>query len=319
MLFEDVFEEYKIYASKRHKKQCFDTITQIFKKYILSYFKGREVSSLTIQDIISWEDYIYSKNFSNNYNKNIYCSFNSFMKYCVLCSYISSNLLSVVGCFKKKFEIHDYDVYNLYEFKRFRHGLKNRVYRYFFDFLYSYGTRSGEAMALKFSDLRGKHLHIGSSIQRRGKRAIDTPKTPNFNRFLTLDIVMRLKMFILKCYYIKKYGDSNYDYFIFGGKSPLSPTSIKRYKHSACAKTGIREITVHEFRHSYATRMIKKGVPVEKVSRLLGHSSVSITLDVYVHHEKREASSLSSKFDFLNTITQSFKKILQFIITRYIV
>ncbi len=60
-------------------------------------------------------------------------------------------------------------------------------------------------------------------------------------------------------------------------------------------------------------------IKIDKVSKYLGHSSVAITLDVYVHNKKREWRSLSSKIDFLNTITQNFKKIIQSIITHFIV
>lgn len=102
MKFEDAFEEFKIYATKRHKKQCFDTINQNFNNHVLPFFKGRSVDILTIQDIILWQDYILDKNLKNNTNKNIYCAFNSFMRYCVLNSYITTNLLSIIGCFKKK-------------------------------------------------------------------------------------------------------------------------------------------------------------------------------------------------------------------------
>lgn len=318
MDFEQAFEEFKIYASKRHKKQCFDTIHQNFKNHVLPFFKGRAVESLTIQDIISWQDYVLDKNFKNNTNKNIYCSFNSFLRFCVLNSYVNSNLLSVVGCFKKKIEINEHHVYTLFEYLRFRKGLKNRVYRYFFDLLYFHGLRSGEAMALKFSDLNGKRLHIGKSIQRRGKRLLDTPKTANSDRFLSLGIILRLELLILNCYYQKNFGNCT-DYFIFGGITPLSPTSINRVKRRACQITCIHEITTHEFRHSYATRMIKKGVSIDKVSKYLGHSSVSITLDIYVHNEKRDWLSLSSKIDFFDTIHQNLKKIIQSIITRFIV
>lgn len=49
----------------------------------------------------------------------------------------------------------------------------------------------------------------------------------------------------------------------------------------------MQEITQHEFRHSYATRLIHKGVPIDYVSRSMGHSKVSMTCDVYLHQEKR--------------------------------
>lgn len=122
---------------------------------------------------------------------------------------------------------------------------------------------------------------------------------------------------ILKCAYIKKYG-SDLDFFIFGGKTPLSPTTIKRHKHKACTNRGIREITTHEFRHSCATRLIKKGMSMDKVSKLLGHSSIAITMDIYVHNEKRDWLSLLSKLDFFQTLNQNFKKILTSIITHFV-
>ena len=39
----------------------------------------------------------------------------------------------------------------------------------------------------------------------------------------------------------------------------------------------------HWFRHSYATRLLRAGAPVEVVSRLLGHASVATTDEVYGH------------------------------------
>jgi len=40
----------------------------------------------------------------------------------------------------------------------------------------------------------------------------------------------------------------------------------------------------------YATRLIHKGVPIDVVSRSMGHSKVSMTCDVYLHKEKRMSS-----------------------------
>lgn len=316
MSFEEAYKNYLIYASRRHKKQCFETLKQNFDKHVLPYFIGKNVQDLTIQDVIFWQDSIIDLNYSNNYNKNLYCSFNSFLDFCVLNSYIVVNYLKIVGSFKKKFEHKEYNVYNYFEFKSFRKGVNNIIYRYFFDFLFFYGARSGEAMALKFSNLNDKKLYVGSSMQRRGKREIDSPKTINSERVLYLKPIMRFKIFILRCYYIKKYGDSVYDYFIFGGKKPLSPTSIKRHKHNACISRNIKEITTHEFRHSFATRMINLRVPVHKVSRMLGHSSIAITIDIYVHDKKRgiNINSINSS----KTLKQNFNRVLQSIITRFV-
>ena len=40
---------------------------------------------------------------------------------------------------------------------------------------------------------------------------------------------------------------------------------------------------IHDLRHSEATLLLSKGVPIKVVSEMLGHSNVSITLSIYAH------------------------------------
>jgi len=53
-------------------------------------------------------------------------------------------------------------------------------------------------------------------------------------------------------------------------------------------RTGI-DFDPHWFRHSMATRMLRDGVPIEVVSKLLGHSSVTTTSAVYGHLTAEDA------------------------------
>ena len=68
------------------------------------------------------------------------------------------------------------------------------------------------------------------------------------------------------------------------------------YVTSQIAKLGRkvlnRRISAHTFRHTFATQMLRRGVLVDGLSRYLGHSSVSITLDLYCHNEVSEAEIL---------------------------
>lgn len=50
---------------------------------------------------------------------------------------------------------------------------------------------------------------------------------------------------------------------------------------SLCEKNGLPKITVHALRHMYATILIEQGVPLVKISALLGHSSVNTTFEYY--------------------------------------
>lgn len=47
-------------------------------------------------------------------------------------------------------------------------------------------------------------------------------------------------------------------------------------------------IRPHDLRHSYANSALAAGVPIEVLSKRLGHSRISITEDVYVHTNERQ-------------------------------
>jgi integrase len=50
-----------------------------------------------------------------------------------------------------------------------------------------------------------------------------------------------------------------------------------------CRLAGIEHATPHSTRHTYASRLLTAGVPIARVSKLLGHSSIQVTERVYAH------------------------------------
>lgn len=298
MNFAAAYEEFRIYAKSRHKNQGFNTIVRNFKLHILPYFKDKSINELTKHDILAWQEEIYSKNYSNSFNNSLYCDFSSFIQFCILKDYTNFNIVREVGNFKKKIEVKNYDVYNIWEFRKFRRNLTNKIHKLYYSVLFFCGLRPGEALGLHFSDFKGRSLHITHNLERRGKRVLGTPKNATSVRYVKVNLILYIQLMFLRKYYIKKYGDSSYDYFVFGGKTPLSTTTLDRYKLKACEKARIRVITQHQFRHSYASRMLHCGVPIDYISYSMGHSRVSTTLDVYVHKEKRMHRTLLSRLFF---------------------
>ena len=72
---------------------------------------------------------------------------------------------------------------------------------------------------------------------------------------------------------------------------------IDRRKIKACKKANIRPITLHQFRHSHAIFLLQKGIMVNEVSKRLGHSKTSTTLDIYSHTDLTQEKRV---FDTLN-------------------
>lgn len=299
MNFEVAFEEWKIYASKRHKKQSFDTLTKKFFKFILPYFKGKDIFSITKVDYINWQNTILEFNFKNSYNQLLHSCFCQFLSFCQLYYDLDLNVAKIVGGFPKHNEEKNTDYYTLKEFKTFIKCVDNVVYKQFFTLLFFTGLRPSEAMALRFIDLENGFLYVRHNIQRKGKRLLDTPKNSSSIRKIMLDRKLFRDLMKLKKVYFASYNNFNDNFFVFGGEKPLAPTSIDRYKKKACDKANLRPITQHQFRHSHATLLVDKGFPITVVSKRLGHSKISTTLDYYVHNSSANEKRVVATLNFL--------------------
>lgn len=296
--FEIVYNEFLRAYKNQVKEQTFRSFTYNFESHILPYFKDFDIKKLTKKDFLNWKNFIYQKNFKNSFNKKIYTEFNSFLKYCIDTDLIKHNYLKDLGNFRNKIELNNSDFYTLKEFKRFIRGFdkEDEIYKQFFTLLFFTGLRPGEAMALKFTDLKGNYLTINKNIQSKGHRKLETPK--NQSSIRTIQIDKRTLKGILK---LKKlYSNFKEDFFIFGGSKPLSQSTVDRRKKKACLKSNIKVITQHQFRHSHATLLLNNGISITEISRRLGHSRTSTTLDIYSHTNLEQEKRVLSKLNLLH-------------------
>lgn len=166
------------------------------------------------------------------------------------------------------------------------------------------GLRIGEICALKWNDIDfdNKILIVNKTIQRifiknienksHSKILITSPKSKSSNREIPLSnsIYNILKLHIPK--------DTN-TYFITGNQKYIEPRTYRSYYDRFIKNIGIEHINFHALRHTFATRLIESGVDYKTVSELLGHSSVNITLSMYIHphmEQKRKAVECIDKF-----------------------
>lgn len=70
--------------------------------------------------------------------------------------------------------------------------------------------------------------------------------------------------------------------------APLRPDVLLRRVRDHADAAELPPVTVHQLRHSHATAALRAGVPVEVLSKRLGHASVAITLDTYRHVQEGE-------------------------------
>ncbi len=80
--------------------------------------------------------------------------------------------------------------------------------------------------------------------------------------------------------------------------TPLDPRRVSRLFTATTHRLGLK-MTFHGLRHAYASLMLLSGVDLKVISGLLGHSSIGITADLYLHVTERANQEAASKLDAL--------------------
>lgn len=196
--------------------------------------------------------------------------------------------------------------------------LQNTMYSDSFYFLFKTGLRIGELLGLRFKDIDFNRNEINLTEQLQNSQ-IQPLKNNSSIRRIPLNSGC-LQIIGEHREHFKKSKDFSDEWFIFGGDKldknrtykilipqknirektrhyktvhlnrPIYKNSISRalewsylYLEENDIQSFNYHITPHGFRHSYASTLISRGVSIAKVSKLLGHSNLWITIQTYLH------------------------------------
>ncbi|WP_257153836.1 tyrosine-type recombinase/integrase [Streptomyces lunaelactis] len=153
--------------------------------------------------------------------------------------------------------------------------------RFLFALLYDTGIRIGEALGLRHEDIAAAKSEVTVVPRLNANRA--RSKSQRRRSIPVSASLIRL----YGDYMHSEYGDLDSDYvfvnlFAEPRGQALSYPAVYGLVKRIRRRTGL-DFDPHWCRHSAATRMLRDGIPIETVSLLLGHSSVTVTLSVYGH------------------------------------
>lgn len=161
------------------------------------------------------------------------------------------------------------------------------------------GLRVGELIGLKWSDvdIKNRVIHVRRTMECRNITTgwrVSEPKTVNSIRDIPLtneaiDILkeQKKKLRSLKVMHIE-WADM---VFLNQEGVPVKNNSYDAQLSRCCKKAGLPGISMHILRHTFATRCIEAGMKPKTLQMILGHSSIAITMNLYVHvtdDEKRK-------------------------------
>jgi integrase len=161
------------------------------------------------------------------------------------------------------------------------------------------GMRKGEILGLAWDsiDFENNIIFISQILESDGSKLSKRTKSKKFRQVLIPDLLkhelIRYKKFQ------KNDSPTNPDNLVFctrRGKRVI-PNTLNDVLDSFCTKYNLPRMKFHDLRHTHATMLIKENVNIKVIQERLGHSSPSITLNIYSHYLPSMQQSVTEKMN----------------------
>ena len=182
------------------------------------------------------------------------------------------------------------------DLNKFRYCYENTLYK----FLLATGCRINEALALSWSDidLDNAVVHITKTLNY--KQETNSPKSKTSLRDIDID---QATVSMLKQYKRRQVQEA---WQLGRSETVVFSDFIHEYPNNRTLQTRLRthfkrakvtNIGFHGFRHTHASLLLNSGIPYKELQHRLGHSTLSMTMDVYSHLSKENAKKAVSFYE----------------------
>lgn len=302
--FYELIEDYLEYQKEHIKITSYSIILKQIKK--LKPLYNIRLKDFNINHFNLWKKEINKENFSTRYKNNMYKLLRAILNYAIKFHdmFFLATIMNKMTNFANPNELKkEMDFYTYEEFIKFIECEDNFKYKVYFELLYFCALRKGEANALTWKDINldSGTIDINKSLNQKikgEKYIILPPKTKSSYRILPIPKALLEDLTQLKKEYMN-YSNFNEDWFICGGIFPLSDSSIELHNKNNSNKANIKKIRIHDFRHSTTSLLTNNGASINLVSKYLGHSNITTTLNTYSHLFRNQFDEIIDKFNNL--------------------
>lgn len=280
MTFGTLYAEYEADITHRLKPTTLATKKKIADIHILPYFKDTAIATITPAIVRKWQTEIIGKGLSQTTIKTIQQQLSAVFNFAVKFYNLSRNPVQLAGSVGKSHagEMAYWTKKEFWAMMQYEH---NPMYRAIFLTLFWCGLRRGELLALTGNDIDMNTgiISITKTYTRiERKDYIMPPKTHGSIRKIKAPSVV---IDAIREYIARQYGFNSHDRIF-----TISSNNIGTHLHKMAKIAGVKDIRVHDLRHSHASYLINNNVPIKIISARLGHDNVETTLRVYAHMYK---------------------------------
>lgn len=278
-------------------------LTSNYNKHIAPFFSNKKLIKISKNDCIDFFNYLNTCNYAYKTKKKIRLYVSSILNFAVKYYDLPYNVILKLDGFRNTEIKKEMQIWSKNEFQAFISTIDDIIYKCLFDLLYFTGCRKGEALALTWQDIDFKEniLNINKSLTRKCKGStyiITTPKNASSVRKIIIPDLLKKELLELKEL-------SNSEMIFAENNIPLAENTISRKFKKHCALASVKEIRIHDLRHSHASLLINQGESIVLVAKRLGHTNIEQTLNTYSHLMPSEEKQMVER---LNSLWQEENK-----------
>ena len=268
-LFENYIQKWIDFSQDRLKPSSFKTRKVIASKYLIPYFKSKDIREIRTSDIQDFYSALKKKKLSSKTIYNIFAELKALLNFAK-----KREDIEKVPIFPNV-KIEEKPIYWLTQEqqKQILEALPEK-HRPIFRFMFTYGTRPGEARALTWDcvDFTNKIIYIKRTFSHR--RLVETTKE---GRWKVLPLLPEIEQ-MLKSLYANRKKNTKFVFSPGSGAEHYGEKILPKLWKQACSRVGIKGITLYEgVRHSFVMQRLTAGFSYEEVGPCVGHSTPQTT------------------------------------------
>lgn len=285
---EQYFEDKKNTLKERTMKNK----RYMMEQHIIPYFGALKMNEITAVQITKWQNEMYEKKFSESYLRMIQNQLTSLFTHACKIYDLKDNPCKKCDRMGKD-DTRSLTFWTVDEYEKFIDSVAKGSRNYImFEILFWTGIREGELLALTKADFDFalNQMKINKTYFRLDKQdSITSPKTQQSIRTIEIPQFLADE--------VKEWMDKKYEFPDDERLFPIGARALQKCFKERIDFTGVKQIRVHDLRHSHVAYLINKGVEPLIIKERLGHKDIKITLNTYGHLYPNQQKKVANLLD----------------------
>ena len=280
--------EYPTYKSYRDQQRIINKFFSI---------KNLDLEAVTVADILDF--YTYLSNIRKNTNNTVihyHALLRKTFTEAHIRKLIKENIMLEIPRPKKEKYISE--VFNLKEINIFLNHIKGHQFELEMNLAIFYGFRRSELLGLRFSviDFDNNTILVNTKITSSEKeKLVAKQKMKNDSSYRIMPLLDSVKKLIIQRmerikkdkYFFKSVYTKKWEGFICVVEDGelIKPGRLTRTFRKLINECGLKEIRLHDLRHSCATLLYEQDIQLKDIQMWLGHSDIQTTANIYSHFD----------------------------------